>query len=58
LNKRPDKRITIEKVKQHEFFKNLDWEKLKAKEIKPPIILRGEDPLDEDMNNEEYVFLK
>jgi len=33
LNKRPDKRITIEKVKQHDFFKNLDWTKLMAKEL-------------------------
>jgi hypothetical protein len=44
LNKRPDKRITIDKVKQHEFFKGLDWEKLGRKEIPPPIHLRSEDP--------------
>ena len=58
LNKRPDKRITIEKVKQHDFFKNLDWTKLMAKELQPPILLRGEDPAGEDENNEEYLFLK
>jgi len=37
LNKRPEKRITIEKIKQHDFFKGIDWEKLKRKEIEPPI---------------------
>ena len=58
LNKRPDKRITIERVKQHEFFKNMDWNKLMAKEIRPPILLKGEDPGAEDENNEEYQFLR
>jgi serine/threonine protein kinase len=33
LNKRPDKRITLENVKRHEFFKGLDWDKLLKKEL-------------------------
>jgi serum/glucocorticoid-regulated kinase 2 len=33
LNKRPEKRITLDKVKTHEFFKGLDWDKLMRKEI-------------------------
>ena len=59
LNKKPDKRITIEKVKQHEFFKDIDWEKLKNKEIDPPVILRNENSREgSDEENEEYQFLK
>ncbi len=57
MNKRPDKRITIEKVKQHEFFKGLDWEKLERKEIAPPIHLKSEDPQEED-DDDELIFLK
>ena len=56
LNKRPDKRIILEKVKQHDFFKTLDWEKLRHKELKPPVHLRNEEA-DED-KGEEYMFLK
>ena len=33
LYKRPEKRITLDKVKQHEFFAGIDWVKLKNKEI-------------------------
>lgn len=55
LNKRPDKRITIDKVKQHEFFKGLDWEKLAAMQINPPVHLTNEEgaPAEEE-DNEEY----
>ena len=59
LNKRPDKRITIDRVKQHEFFKDLDWNKLVTKEIKPPIHLHNDEGQElEGENNEEYLFLK
>jgi len=58
LNKRPDKRITLDKVKQHDFFKGLDWNKLLNKEVKPPIVLQGEDSQGDDESNEEYQFLK
>ena len=57
LSKRPEKRITIEKCKTHDFFKGLDWEKLYKKEIVPPIILSGDDESTPE-NNEEYMFLK
>ena len=57
MNKRPDKRITIDKVKQHEFFKGLDWEKLGKKEIPPPVHLKSEDPQEED-DDDELLFLK
>ena len=58
LNKRPDKRITLDKVKQHEFFKGLDWEKLMRKEISPPVMLKNDDSAANDENTEEYMFLK
>jgi len=57
LNKRPEKRITIEKVKQHDFFKGIDWEKLRRKELTPPIQLLDDQSNDEE-ENEEYKFLK
>ena len=43
LNKRPDKRITLDNVKKHEFFKGLDWDKLLKKELVPPILLKNEE---------------
>ena len=59
LSKRPDKRITIEKVKLHDFFKGLDWDKLAKKELKPPIMLKGDDDnLSDNEANEEYLFMK
>lgn len=57
LNKRPDKRITIDKVKQHEFFKGLDWEKLSRREIPPPVHLKREDNEEQD-DDDELLFLK
>lgn len=59
LSKRPDKRITIDKLKQHDFFKGLDWEKLAKKELTPPIHLKGDDDnLSDNEANEEYLFMK
>lgn len=57
MNKRPDKRITIEKIKQHDFFKGFDFDKLLKKEIQPPIVLQAED-IPDDEDNEENQFLK
>ena len=40
LEKDPDKRFGVfdkNEIKQHPFFKGIDWEKLKNKEINPPI---------------------
>lgn len=56
LNKRPDKRITLDKVKQHEFFKGLDWDKLSRKELSPPVHLKNEEA--EELKGDEYMFLK
>ena len=40
LDKDPDKRFGVndkEEIKEHPFFKGIDWEKLKNKEITPPV---------------------
>jgi len=60
LNKRPDKRITLDNVKRHEFFKGLDWDKLLKKELVPPILLKNEEGAigEGEEDNEEYLFLK
>lgn len=42
LNRDPNVRIGVnnkEEIKQHEFFSNLDWDKLSKRKIKPPIDL-------------------
>ncbi len=36
LNKDPENRITIDEIKQHKFFEDIDWEKLEKKEINNP----------------------
>ena len=60
LNKRPDKRITLDNVKKHEFFKGLDWDKLLKKELVPPTLLKNEEGQigEGEEDNEEYLFLK
>mgnify|MGYP004445108383 CR=1 FL=1 len=37
LNKNPKNRITIEEMKNHDFFKDINWNDLANKKIKPPI---------------------
>jgi serine/threonine protein kinase len=43
LNKKPDKRISLQNVKTHDFFKGLDWDKLAKRELNPPVILTNEE---------------
>ena len=42
LVKNPNKRLGFvaedEEIKTHSFFKRIDWEKLEAREVQPPII--------------------
>jgi len=57
LSKNPVSRITIPNVKQHPYFKDIDWELLAQKKINPPILLTT----DQDKNqglDEEDAFLK
>ena len=36
LEKNPQKRIDLEDIKKHKFFKGIDWNELELKNIKPP----------------------
>jgi serum/glucocorticoid-regulated kinase 2 len=39
LHKNPARRITISQIKKHPFFKEIDWQKLIARQLKPPLHL-------------------
>ena len=39
LNKRPRERITIDQIKSHPFFNEIDWDKLAERKQEPPIML-------------------
>ena len=39
LEKNPGKRIDLDEVKAHKFFKDIDWNELEVKSIKPPLDL-------------------
>ena len=39
LDKKPNKRITIKKLKSHPFFTEIDWELLYQRKIAPPVQL-------------------
>ena len=43
LDKNPKKRITIKKVKEHPFFKDIDWELLMQRKLPPPVVLKMSD---------------
>jgi serine/threonine protein kinase len=57
LNKRPEKRIALQSVKSHDFFKEINWDALLRREIKPPVHLKNEDDEDEG-DDEERRFLR
>jgi serine/threonine protein kinase len=63
LNKNPQRRLTIEQIKQHPFFSEINWEDLTAKKIKPPLFLSQKDLEDvsdeeKDPQDAEALFLK
>ena len=39
LEKNPEKRIDLDDIKKHKFFKGIDWNELELKNIKPPLDL-------------------
>ena len=39
LEKNPEKRIDLDDIKKHKFFKEIDWNELELKNIKPPLDL-------------------
>eukprot|EP01098_Paradermamoeba_levis_P004394 TRINITY_DN1891_c0_g4_i1.p1 TRINITY_DN1891_c0_g4~~TRINITY_DN1891_c0_g4_i1.p1 ORF type:complete len:452 (+),score=145.94 TRINITY_DN1891_c0_g4_i1:74-1429(+) len=56
LERNPDKRLSDAKViKAHPFFKNLDWNKLVAKEITPPYIPPVKGKEDTSMVDPEFT---
>ena len=38
LEKKPKRRLTLSKVKNHRFFKNISWDQVKMKHTDPPIV--------------------
>ena len=46
LEKRPGDRITIQEIKQHAFFRDIDWDALLRKELDPPCLLLKADDLE------------
>ena len=56
----PDKRLGtdgIEKIKAHPFFKNIDWEAILQKKIKPPFIPRISSDSDVKYIDSEFTNL-
>ena len=39
MEKNPEKRIDLDDIKKHKFFKGIDWNELELKNIKPPLDL-------------------
>jgi hypothetical protein len=40
----PRKRIGYEQIKNHEFFKDINWEKIEIKKVKPPFVPNVNEP--------------
>jgi serine/threonine protein kinase len=40
----PKKRIGYEQIKNHEFFKDINWEKIEIKKVKPPFVPNVNEP--------------
>jgi len=56
----PEKRLGsdgIEKIKAHPFFKNIDWDSILAKKIKPPFIPRISSDSDTKYIDSEFTNL-
>ena len=60
LNKKPNQRITIAQMKQHPFFKSINWQRLERKQVPPPVLLTmDEDDVEKELvpEDEEEQFL-
>jgi hypothetical protein len=58
LNRNPKARITIPEMKKHPFFASINWTKLMAREVPPPVKLSlDDDDMPTETANEEEQFL-
>jgi len=57
LQKNPAKRITLPQVKEHPFFKTINWENLLAQKVPPPLRLSSKDYDDDGSDQDEVDFL-
>ena len=56
LNKDPENRITINEIKKHKFFEDIDWEKLEKKEIEnPDDFISFKKQNDKNIENKKYI---
>lgn len=55
LVKNPKERPTFKQIKEHEFFAGLDWDKVLAREVKPPFVPVIRDRTDASNFNEAYT---
>jgi serine/threonine protein kinase len=53
LSKNPATRITIDRIKLHPFFKDIDWQKLVNRQVKPSLMLEMDAPGTEQMDDED-----
>jgi serine/threonine protein kinase len=57
LSKNPQTRIGINQIKAHPFFKDIDWDLLALKKIKPYTLLQMESGPVNQIEDEEDLFL-
>lgn len=43
LEREPEKRLNAERIRVHEFFSGMDWNKLERRQIAPPFVPKNED---------------
>lgn len=57
LSKNPLTRISIERVKQHPYFKDIDWALLLQRQVKPAMMLIMDDASPADPIDDEDAYL-
>lgn len=55
IERNESKRLTVDQIKNHPFFKGIDWVKLENKEIKAPLIPTIDDSFDLKHFDEEFT---
>lgn len=62
----PESRISLEEIKEHDFFKAVDWDKVEKRQNDPPLkeikkqkdIIKFRDPAAEPYNRKQYCKKK